>query len=76
MRRRDQRWTRVTRSGDAELHDPGEDVAKAAPNLRRIQIVRILKNVALLVLAIAAAVALGKYGIRLDGAGQSRNFAW
>jgi hypothetical protein len=38
--------------------------------------VRILKNVALLVLAIAAAVALGKYGIGLDGAGQSRNFAW
>jgi hypothetical protein len=44
--------------------------------LRRIQIVRILKNVALLVLAIAAAVALGKYGVGLDGGGESRNFAW
>jgi hypothetical protein len=44
--------------------------------LRRIYIVRISKNVALLVLATAAAVALGKYGIGLDGAGESRNFAW
>jgi hypothetical protein len=75
IRRRDQGWARVTRSGDAELHNAGEDVTKAA-QLRRIQIVRILKNVALLVLAIAAAAALGKYGIGLDGAGESRNFAW
>jgi hypothetical protein len=36
----------------------------------------MLKNLALLVLAIAAAVALGKYGIGIDGGGESRNFAW
>jgi hypothetical protein len=39
-------------------------------------IVGILKNIALLALAITAAVVLGKYGIGLDGAGESRNFAW
>lgn len=37
---------------------------------------RILKNVALLAFAVAAAVALGKYGIGFDGGGESRNFAW
>jgi hypothetical protein len=36
--------------------------------------VQILKNIALLALVVAIAATLGKYGI--DGAGQSRNFAW
>jgi hypothetical protein len=36
--------------------------------------VRILKNIALLALVVAIAAMLGKYGV--DGAGESRNFAW
>jgi hypothetical protein len=37
---------------------------------------RIVKLVVLLAVAAALAVALGKLGINLGGAGQSRNFAW
>jgi hypothetical protein len=64
---------RVTRSGDARLHRPGEDARKRQQSAEDTN-VRILKNIALLALVVAIAATLGKYGI--DGAGESRNFAW
>jgi hypothetical protein len=68
------RALRLTRSGDARLHDPGEDARKRQQSAEDIN-VRILKNIALLALVVAVAATLGKYGI--GGVGESsRNFAW
>ena len=65
----------VPRWGDALRGAAGEDAAASGTGTAEgWSDVRILKSIALLSCATAAAVVLGRYGIHLGGEG--RNFAW